>query len=84
MEAKKPLTLEAYLEGRNKTAFGRACGFKHGHQIFAYVRRRNGKPPLKRIGADVARRIVRASGGALTFETLLGEPETPPAQQEAA
>lgn len=83
MDTKKPLTLEAYLEGRNKTAFGRACGFKHGHQIFAYMRRRNGKPPLKRIGADVARRIVRASAGALTFEALLGEPEMPP-QQEAA
>lgn len=83
MEAKKPLTLEAYLEGRNKTAFGRACGFKHGHQIYAYLRRKNGGPPFKRIGAAVALRIVRASGGELTLEALLAD-TAPPDQREAA
>lgn len=83
MEAKKPLTLEAYLVGRNKTAFGKACGFKHGHQIFAYLRRKNGAPPLKRIGAAVALRIVKASDGALTLDALLAPPEAPPQQQAA-
>lgn len=83
MEAKKPLTLEAYLEGRNKTAFALACGFKHSQQLFAYLRRKDGRPPRKRIGATVARRFVRASDGVLTLEALLAEPAPAP-QREAA
>jgi len=85
VEAQKPLTLETWLEGRNKSAFARACGFKNTQQLFHYLRRKDGRPPVKRIGLKTARRIVRASEGAFTLEALLGEPQpAPPAQQEAA
>lgn len=83
VEAKKPLTLETWLEGRNKSEFARACGFKNTQQLFHYLRRKDGRPPVKRIGLKTARRIVRATNGALTLEALLAEPAAMP-QQEAA
>lgn len=71
--------LAEYLKDKNKSAFARAIGLTHTGDLYKYLPGRHGAPARRRIGGEMARRIVRAANGDLTFEDLLGA-----ADQEAA
>lgn len=75
------MRLAQYLEGKNKSAFARAIGLKHEQAIFAYLPRRDGRPPRRTPSRALALRIVAATEGAVTLEDLFA---APPPRREAA
>jgi len=76
------MTLDEYLRGKNKLAFGRKIWPQSPRLIWRYLSKTDGAPPTRRPTRDLARRMIAASGGALTYEGLFGLPEKP-AQQAA-
>lgn len=69
-----------WLKGRNKSAFARTIGI-HPNTLFHYLPRRDGRPAPRTMTVHVARRVVAATNGAVTFNDLFGTIE--PAQAAA-
>lgn len=66
------MTLDEYLIGKNKRAFGRAIGLAEPSNIYGYLRGRDGGAPRKRFSRKFAQRVVAETGGAVTFNELYG------------
>lgn len=76
--------LAEYLKGKNKSEFARKLGLSHTQNLFDYLPRRDGRPPRRKMTADLARRIVKATEGALDFNALLAPFPSQQAEQQAA
>ena len=59
------MKLEKYLENKNKTEFGRLCGYKHETAIFRLL---NG---TRRPSRKMAVKIVELTKGKVTLKDLL-------------
>lgn len=66
------MTLDDYLQGKNKRAFGRTIGLAEPSNIYRYLRGRDGTEPRQRFSRKFAERVVEATGGAVTFNELYG------------
>jgi len=66
------MTLAEYLAGKNKAAFARAIGLKHSQSLHALLPGKNGQKPRRTLSAALAKRIVAATDGAVTYEDLFG------------